>query len=80
VANRQPRDLARLVTEQAAEPDPIPLETAFGPTTTINMGILAWKDNGWQDLSPNRTKRSAKDRASSRWTNTPSIGGRHGRS
>jgi integrase len=50
-------ELARLVTEQAAEPDPIPLETAFGPTTTINMAILAWKENGWQDLSPSTTRR-----------------------
>ena len=50
-------ELARLVTEQAAEPDPIPLETAFGPTTTINMAIMAWKENGWQDLSPSTTRR-----------------------
>jgi integrase len=50
-------ELARLVTEQAAEPDPIPLETAFGPTTTINMAIEAWKENGWQDLSPSTTRR-----------------------
>jgi integrase len=50
-------ELARLVTEQAAEPDPVPLETAFGQTTTINMAILAWKENGWQDLSPSTTRR-----------------------
>jgi len=50
-------ELARLVTEQAAEPDPVPIETAFGPTTTINMAILAWKENGWQDLSPSTTRR-----------------------
>jgi hypothetical protein len=50
-------ELARLVTEQAAEPDPMPLETAFGPTTTINMAILAWRENGWQDLSPSTTRR-----------------------
>src|ERR1700733_10521520 len=38
-------ELARLVTQQAAEPDPIPVETAFGPTTTVNMAIEAWKEN-----------------------------------
>jgi integrase len=50
-------ELARLVTEQATEPDPIPFETTFGPTTTINMAIEAWKVNGWQDLSPSTTLR-----------------------
>jgi len=50
-------ELARLVTEKAAEPDPIPLETAFGPTTTISMAIMAWKEKGWQDLSPSTTRR-----------------------
>jgi len=50
-------ELACLVTEQAAEPDPVPIETAFGPTMTINMAILAWKQNGWQDLSPSTTRR-----------------------
>jgi hypothetical protein len=50
-------ELARLVTEQAAEPDAIPLETSFGPTTTVNMAIRAWQENGWQDLSPSTTRR-----------------------
>jgi hypothetical protein len=46
--------LARLVTEQetkpAAMPDPSP---QWGPTTTVNDAITAWKANGWSDLSPN---------------------------
>ena len=50
-------ELARLVTEQATEPDPVPLDTAFGPTTTINTAILAWKQDGWQDVSPSTTRR-----------------------
>ncbi len=48
------RELARLVTEQetkpAAIPDPSP---QWGPTTTVNDAITAWKSNGWSDLSPN---------------------------
>lgn len=48
------RELARLVTEQemkpAAIPDPSP---QWGPTTTVNDAITAWKANGWSDLSPN---------------------------
>ena len=50
-------ELARLVTEQAAEPDAVRLETSFGPSTTVNMAIEAWKENGWQDLSPSTTRR-----------------------
>ena len=48
------RELARLVTEQetkpAAIPDPSP---HWGPTTTVNDAITAWRANGWSDLSPN---------------------------
>jgi len=50
------RELARLVTEQELLPVPIPEEpTAWGPTTTINDAITAWKANGWEDLSPKTT-------------------------
>ncbi len=47
------RALARLVAEQDAEPAPIPeASPLWGPTTTINDAIGAWRDNGWADLSP----------------------------
>jgi integrase len=50
------RELARLVTEQELVPAPIPEEpTVWGPTTTINDAITAWKANGWEDLSPKTT-------------------------
>jgi integrase len=54
-------ELARLVTENVDEPVVIPQESAsaFGPSTTINMAIKAWQDNGWQDLSPSTTLRYA---------------------
>ena len=54
-------ELARLVTENVDEPVVVPQESAraFGPSTTINMAIKAWKDNGWQDLSPSTTLRYA---------------------
>lgn len=48
------RELARLVTEQETEPRSIPESSPqWGPTTTINDAITAWRDNGWADLSPN---------------------------
>jgi hypothetical protein len=50
-------EMARLVTEQAAEPELIPQEMSFGPSTTVNMAIEAWRENGWKDLSPNTTRR-----------------------
>jgi integrase len=47
------RELARLVAEQESAPAAIPEEpTAWGPTTTVNDAIAAWRDNGWDDLSP----------------------------
>jgi integrase len=54
-------ELARLVTGQADKPARTPQqrELAFGPSTTINMAIEAWKQNGWQDLSPTTTLRYA---------------------
>jgi integrase len=47
------RELARLVTEQETTPAP-PLEQPrqWGPATTVNDAIAAWRDNGWDDLSP----------------------------
>lgn len=47
------RELARLVATQDAEPALIPeTPTAWGPATTINDAVAAWRDNGWDDLSP----------------------------
>jgi integrase len=50
------RELARMVSEQYADPAPVPEEPqdprAWGPRTTINDAIAAWRDNGWDDLSP----------------------------
>lgn len=46
------RELARLVATQDAAPAPVSEEpTKWGPTTTINDAIAAWRDNGWDDLS-----------------------------
>ncbi|MGH9109456.1 MAG: tyrosine-type recombinase/integrase [Acidimicrobiales bacterium] len=51
------RELARLVAEQDAEPAPVIEEPRrWGPTTTVNDAILAWRDNGWEDLSPKTTR------------------------
>ena len=52
-------ELARLVTAQAEVPAIVPQDhgPAFGPSTTINMAIEAWRQNGWQDLSPSTTRR-----------------------
>jgi integrase len=52
------RELARLVAEQEREPArPVQRrEEAWGPRTTINDAIEGWKNNGWQDLSPNTVR------------------------
>lgn len=47
------RELARLVAEQDAQPAAVPeVPREWGPTTTVNDAIAAWRDNGWEDLSP----------------------------
>ncbi len=52
------RELARLVSEQEAKPAPIvETELKWNSTTTINDAIIAWRDNGWADLSPSTTRR-----------------------
>ena len=52
------RELARLVSEQEAKPAPIvETELKWNSTTTINDAIVAWRDNGWADLSPSTTRR-----------------------
>ena len=52
------RELARLVSEQEAEPEPIvESELKWHSGTTINDAIAAWRDNGWQDLSPTTARR-----------------------
>jgi hypothetical protein len=52
------REPARLVTTQENQPARVPEreERAWGPTTTINDAIEGWKQNGWQDLSPNTVR------------------------
>lgn len=53
------RELASMVTSVAEAPAPVPEEraTQWGPTTTVNDAIAAWKRNGWEDLSPSTTAR-----------------------
>jgi integrase len=55
------KELARLSFELEAEPEyPEPEvksgepgeQIRWGPKTTFNDAILAWKENGWEDLSP----------------------------
>ena len=51
------RELARLVAEQDGTPAPALDEPKlWGPTTTVNDAIRAWRDNGWDDLSPKTTR------------------------
>ena len=41
------RELARLITEQDLKPAPVTDEpTQWGPKTTVNDAIAAWKENG----------------------------------
>lgn len=66
------RELARLVTVQELEPAPVPEEPVrWGPTTTVNDAIRAWRENGWEDLSP----KTCRDYEST-WSRyiSPSIG------
>ena len=47
------RELARLSLEFESTAQPSPDQgTLWGVRTTFNDAILAWKENGWQDLSP----------------------------
>jgi integrase len=47
------RELARLIAEQDSKPAPMPTEARlWNGGTTINDAIEAWRDNGWDDLSP----------------------------
>jgi hypothetical protein len=42
-----------LVAEQESAPAAVPEEpVAWGPTTTVNDAIAAWREHGWEDLSP----------------------------
>ena len=51
------RELARLVARQDELPAPVPEEpVCWGPTTTVNDAVIAWRNNGWEDLSP-KTRR-----------------------
>lgn len=53
------RELARLVASVADQPRPEPSGSAleWGDSTTINDAIRGWQLNGWDDLSPNTTRR-----------------------
>lgn len=53
------RALARLVAEVDLKPALAPVDepVTWGPRTTINDAIRAWRENGWQDLSPSTTRR-----------------------
>ena len=47
------RELARLALSQFDEPVAIVTEaTKWNGRTTINDALSAWRDNGWEDLSP----------------------------
>lgn len=47
------RELARMVAEQQLAPAPVvDAPRAWGAATTVNDAIVAWRDNGWDDLSP----------------------------
>jgi len=47
------RELARLVADQDSQPAAVPEQPAnWGPATTVNDAVAAWRDNGWDDLSP----------------------------
>ncbi len=51
------RELTRLIAANDWEPQPAePAPAAWGPDTTINEAIEGWKQNGWQDLSPNTVR------------------------
>ena len=66
------RELARLVAIQDEMPAPVPEEPVrWGPTTTVNDAVIAWRENGWEDLSP-KTRRDYE----STWERyiKPSIG------
>jgi integrase len=50
-------ELARLIVAQDVVPAPIPeAPTMWGPTTTLNDAVTAWKANGWEDLSLKTTR------------------------
>jgi len=50
------RELRRLAVAQDLAPAAVAEEPSkWGPTTTINDAITAWKLNGWEDLSPKTT-------------------------
>jgi integrase len=53
------RELAAMLVHTAEAPAPVPEERAvsWGPSTTINDALAAWKANGWEDLSPSTTMR-----------------------
>jgi integrase len=66
------RELARLIANQEESPAPVPEEPVrWGSTTTVNDAVIAWRNNGWDDLSP-KTRRDYE----STWERyiRPSIG------
>ena len=52
------RALEDLVSEVRTAPEPVlEAQSQWGPDTTLNAAFEAWKQNGWQDLSPSTIKR-----------------------
>ncbi len=52
------RELARLVIAQEDQPAVVPeAPVQWGPNTTINDALEAWRSNGWDDLSPKTSRR-----------------------
>jgi integrase len=51
-------ELARMIVKRDAAPmSTSASSTLWGPNTTINDAIAAWRANGWEDLSPNTARR-----------------------
>ena len=53
------RALARLVAETERHHTTAQVEAlpSWGQRTTVNDAIAAWRDNGWEDLSPTTVRR-----------------------
>lgn len=53
------RELTRLAAEQDRDPAVVPDDAArsWGPATTVNDAVEAWRANGWDDLSPSTARR-----------------------
>lgn len=50
-------ELAQLVVDQRTKPTLVGGDVEWGPKTTINDALEAWRRNGWEDLSPTTVRR-----------------------